>query len=365
MMRARRWLTRVIATAVIASHPWTPCPLLGQADSAATTADVAVIVDPRIEVASAIQLLDGDYPLVTPYDSDYRRAVAAYFAHAADHPAVTIFRRIRGQGFAFDVVPKTLLRASPPPSMRLVLPLGEELESRGPDPADVRDFVEALGEFARDTDFDRFFAAHMATHRRWIEETSPLVQQASDEVTAYGGTDLGRRTVVLGPLLHDGGFASRVGGEEDNAAFAFIGPSGVVDGQPTFGPADRIASLVAHEFAHLFVNPLAETHAEEVAALASLHEPIADAMARQAYPSWEIALNEHVVRAVVARLALGRDGPDAAEAELARQEERGFRYVRALAARLAEYEDARDRYPTLADFYPALLAELSSIAGEG
>lgn len=363
MMRARRWLTPVIATAVFAVHPWTG-PLLGQADSAATTAEVAVIVDPRIEVASAVQLLDGDYPLVTPYDSDHRRAVAAYFAHAADHPAVTIFRRIRGQGFAFDVVPKTLLRASPPPSMRLVLPLGEELESRGPDPADVRDFVEALGEFARDTDFDRFFAAHMTTHRRWIEETSPLVQQASDEVTAYGGTDLGRRTVVLGPLLHDGGFAARLDGDE-REAFAFVGPSGVADGRPVFGPADRIAGLVSHEFAHLFVNPLADAHADDVAALASLYEPIADAMARQAYPSWKIAWNEHVVRAVVARLVLDRSGPDAAEGELARQEERGFRYVRALAARLAEYENARDRYPTLADFYPLLLAELRSIAGEG
>jgi hypothetical protein len=334
---------------------------MAQTDAGSRGEEVSVIVDPRVEVASVVQLLDGGYPLVSEYESEYRQSVASYFSAAGGHPAVSIFRRLRGEGLAFDAVPKTLLRASAPPSMRLVLPLGEELESRGLDPVEIRDFLEALGEFARDTDFDRFFAAHAVSYGRWIAETAPAVRDASRAVTAYGGADLGRRTVVLGPLLHDGGFAARLG-DSELEAYAFIGPSGVVDGRPVFGPLDRIASLVSHEFAHLFVNRLVEAHAETVAELAPLFEPIADVMARQAYPRWEIALNEHLVRAVVIRLLLERDGAEAAEAETERQEARGFRYVRALAARLEDYERARDRYPAFADFYPVILAELRSIA---
>jgi hypothetical protein len=82
-------------------------------------------------------------------------------------------------------------------------------------------------------------------------------------------------------------------------------------------------------------------------------------MERNAYPRWEIALNEHVIRAITARLEGRRGGPQAEEASLASDEERGSAHVRALAKRLEEYEADRERYPTLRDFYPRLLDALS------
>lgn len=48
--------------------------------------------------------------------------------------------------------------------------------------------------------------------------------------------------------------------------------------------------------------------------------------------------------------------------------ERGFRHLDALLERLAEFEANRDRYPTIADFYPRLLdvfREAAERAGSG
>jgi hypothetical protein len=82
-----------------------------------------------------------------------------------------------------------------------------------------------------------------------------------------------------------------------------------------------------------------------------------EAMSSQAYGNWETALNEHVIRAVIARL-IGRSDPATAERVLANDEQKGFAYVRALYQRLAEYEADREKYPTLESFLPRLLEAL-------
>jgi hypothetical protein len=43
---------------------------------------------------------------------------------------------------------------------------------------------------------------------------------------------------------------------------------------------------------------------------------------------------------------------------LNQEEAWGFSYIRALEAKLAEYEAQRDQYPTLTEFYPVLLTAL-------
>ncbi len=78
-------------------------------------------------------------------------------------------------------------------------------------------------------------------------------------------------------------------------------------------------------------------------------------MAAQAYGKWETCVNEHVVRAVVTRLVLQEQGPEAADQELQMQRRLHFSYLPAIYEKLAEYERQRSQYRSLPEFYPKLL----------
>jgi hypothetical protein len=56
------------------------------------------------------------------------------------------------------------------------------------------------------------------------------------------------------------------------------------------------------------VNPVTAKHIDEVNKYSKLYDPIADIMKSNAYPNWEICVNEHIVRAVTARLLLIHEG---------------------------------------------------------
>lgn len=316
---------------------------------------VRILVDPRIELMSAIQLLSG-YSLVTDHDFPYKRDVRVYFSPYAEHPAVKLFGEMSERFFSFDRVPKAMLSLSEPPALTPRMKVSSMILLAAGGRDQFERLVAALREFAVETEFMRFFEAHRGTYDLIIEGTKDAIAPALAALEAYVGLPMAGATVVLGPLLHDGGFAasydSAPGGAE---AYAFVGPSGTAEGLPDFGGADRLEGLVAHEVAHLVINPLTAEHRQEVQRYRALYLPIEEVMRRLAYGSWETAVNEHIIHAINVRLTDRRHGEEAAEQQVERDLQRGFVHVPALVERLREYEQDRERYRTLADFYPRLL----------
>lgn len=116
--------------------------------------------------------------------------------------------------------------------------------------------------------------------------------------------------------------------------------------------------FVLHEGAHGFVNPAIETCREQLDRSSALLDPIMDTMQSSAYQGWFVVVCEHVVRAVVARLSADP------EQVLSTEEKRGFRYIRAVAAMLAEYEENRDAFPDFWAFAPRIASGLGWLAQE-
>ena len=90
------------------------------------TAGVQILVDPRIELMSAVQLLC-DYELVTRYDFAYKRAMREKVAPYRDHPVVKRFVAMSKQGFSFDAVPNALLSLTEPPALMQRVPFSDYL----------------------------------------------------------------------------------------------------------------------------------------------------------------------------------------------------------------------------------------------
>jgi len=85
-------------------------------------------------------------------------------------------------------------------------------------------------------------------------------------------------------------------------------------------------------------------------------------MRSQAYATWEICVNEHIVRAVTTRLAYLYLGQNAGDAALANEKGRGFYYIEALCESLEDYESNRDTYPTFESFYPQLIKVFKNLS---
>jgi hypothetical protein len=120
--------------------------------------------------------------------------------------------------------------------------------------------------------------------------------------------------------------------------------------------------MVWHEFGHSFSNPQVERFHDALAKSDKLFTPIEAKMRPQAYPDWFTCVIEHVDRAVTTRLAYRELGPEAGDKALAYERRQGFAYVPALAERLKEYEEHRDRYPDFASFAPRLMAVFDELA---
>ena len=326
-------------------------------------------VDPRMELLAAVQLLSGygeKYPgLITRYDFPYKSDMAAYFAPYKDHRAVKLFAKM-SDGFSYDAPPAAMLFLTDPPDLKNRLPFSDYIKGRAGGEKQLNEFVQALRDFARESNFLAFYDAHKGTYQAIVEATGKEMEGSSDWVSAleqyYGQTQAGYNIITC-PMFHPGGFGPRL--ERSDGKFEIYdicGPTGVKDGYPVFGASENIKHLAWHEFGHSFANPLGEKFDKELRKCSSLYDPIEPRMREQAYGDWMTCVHEHVVRAVEIRLLVAEQGKDVEEGLIAGERARGFAYIEPLCKKLEEYEQHRDKYPTLESFYPEIIGVFKSLS---
>jgi len=129
-------------------------------------------------------------------------------------------------------------------------------------------------------------------------------------------------------------------------------------GFPFFGRmAFHLRHLLRHEFMHLFVNSITEKYKELVSKYAYLFSDIEEQMMQLAYGTWEIALNEHIIRATEALLMTLYDkaSEEKVISYLKNQERVGFKYIWIFYEALKEYLDSDLSFE---EFYPRMLTRL-------
>jgi hypothetical protein len=327
---------------------------------------IAVKVDPRIELMAVTQIL-ADYGwtgLLSRQDTPYRRDVDAWFAPYKNHPAVKRFAELAKAGYTFDGPAGTMVCLTAPPELKLEGSPEQCGAPRAGGAESLARWLEQLRALAAESDFMTFFRAHAGFYAMLAEATGKnLPRDYAADLENYYGTKQGSYTIVLAPLLV-GNFGPRLerpGGTFD--IFGILGGGGGSGSMPQFGSVESLRGLVWHEFGHSFLNPEIDRLKEAVARSGKLLEPIAARMKQQAYGNWHTAVIEHIDRAVEVRLAYRELGEEAGESTLGRELANGFAYVEALAERLKEYEQQRDRYPAFRDFAPRLVAVLDELAG--
>ncbi len=332
--------------------------------SASYSTPLHIGADPRIELLTTVQLLS-DYGFLTPYYQNYAQKVFDRFSSHRAHQAVQLFRALSKNGGWSDAYPTAMLYLSDPPELEEQFPLPPHIYAAFRGPENFHAFVSALRSFAQQTRFMSFFN----DQERHFSELEQDVRQLIGEhdpiatVESYYGTRQISYHLILSPLLHHGGFGPHIGqpgGPYD--VYILLGPTGASRGRPSYGPRPHLLELIWHEFSHAFVNDLAGDYSTLLFRHDALYSPIEKSMQKLGYTRWLDCANEHVIRAITARLTSQNFGPQESSQALRRESQRGFRYVHALAARLVEYEKNRALYPSFAVFYPRIVDTFSDLA---
>ena len=330
-----------------------------------------VRVDPRVELFSVMFRLAGNPEYSQGRVPAYTEAVDQHFARFRDHAAIKAARSLRGQhGIGFDAVAAMAIHVDAVPALQPLVPLSPlppSLDARW-QPKAAAEFLDKARAFARDTGFVGFLAQHRPLFA--VAEERMAAVLAADAHLEWFDQFFGQRQgadfqLVLGMLNGGGCYGPRVRlGNGREQLYCVLGVWSVDDaGQPRFDQ-DMLGTVV-HEFCHSYANPLIEAQeARLVKAGPVLYAPVAAAMKRQAYATWQTMLKESLVRACVVRYQRAVHGADAERKQLAEERGNKFLWIDGLSAALTRYEAARSQHATLQSFMPEVVAFFDQYAEE-
>ncbi|WP_139902041.1 DUF4932 domain-containing protein [Clostridium thermarum] len=330
---------------------------------------INIMIDPRIELLSVVQFLssyDEKYDLITNENFAYKDVINNYFSQYSNHQVIKTFDKMSSEGFCFDAPPTAMLYLSNPLELFQVHELNNYLKKRSGG-KEFEKFISQLREFAIESSFDKFYNDNKEVYKNILEKNAKLLEGTSyiNDIEKYYNLKNNSYNIILAPIFHPGGFGPKVKSENgSHDVYSIQGPMFVQDNIPMFGDKDNFMYLVWHEFSHSFVNTLTEENINEVNKYIKLFDPLADVMGKQAYNTWEVCVNEHIVRAVTSRLIYIHQGKDKYESAIAYEKSKGFIYVEDLANKLEEFERNKDKYKDFKEFYPELIEVFKVLSEE-
>jgi len=325
-----------------------------------------ISIDPRIELLSIVQYLsnyeENFYGRITDYDFTYRNKVDEYFEEFKDHEAVKLSYELSHEGFNFDAPPAAVLYMTKDFQLRDDVEIEDYLIERAKGIDNINKLFNALNKFWEDTKFNDFFNENKEYYTYLVKNTSEMISDEKnivEELEQYYGIKQESYNVILVSLYGPGGYGPRVKLiNKNNEIYSIIGATNIdANNRPIFGDEDYFDYIQNHEFSHSFINPLTEKYLDIANEYSSLYNPIEDKMLPFGYTDWEISLNEHIIRALTSRFSYLENNLSGKNA-LLKEKEDGFIYIDKLFEKLEEYEDNRDKYPTIDSFYPELIKSL-------
>lgn len=357
----------IIGTTLLAIVAWTPesqALVDRKIQTVGIRAKVRISIDPRLELLAIVQLyspwLDARGILK---GCIYMDEALNRFDKWKDHKAVNTLRQLINRGFGFDAPVGLMVYLSNPPELKETTEFSQYLIGRAGGKEYLEEFVQALRDFALESEFMEFYLSHESFYddvmrRSNLKEGQSQwnnIQQIADVLEDFFGMHKSRYHVILTPLIY-GNYGHWIETDEGVEVFAFVCSTKIVDGFPVF---EDIEYIVAHEFMHSFVNPITEKYIALINDYDYLYE---SRLASLAYPSWEIAINEYIIRAseiVIGSLYLGM-GEDEVNRMLAAEESLGFTHIRAFYEAIRRYAIEERGQISFEEFYPKILEALPS-----
>jgi len=333
--------------------------LIATATSAQTNS-IVPRVDERTELLSIVFRHANADEYVNNQLVTYAKETDEYFAPFKNHELIKFAVNLRKtKGVSFDAVM----------SMAIHLELGEAIKFKQNITTQSMDkrwgqeniprFVDLLNQFYTKSKFHSFFTAHQTLYQAAENNFASILSQVDFTWfnSFYGVQSNGDFHLLIGLLNGGGNYGPKVqfqDGKEE--IYAIIGTSQVDSiGNPTYSKG--MVPIIIHEYNHSFCNPLIERNLPKMKRQAAkLYKQSDDKLKQQAYGSPQTMLYEILVRAcVIVYFQQHGTADERIKSMIMNDKSKGFLWIDDLVNALKEYQENRNKYPTLQDFMPKIV----------
>jgi len=318
---------------------------------------IVLKVDERMELLAIVQhFTSWAKKGHTKLDLSYKKEVDNYFSRFSTHRAFVLSESLSNSNFRYDAPPTFVLHHSYLPDFKQITPYSDYLKNRAGKNDNLKDFAQALRDFAVDSRFLDFFSSHKDYYKQItdsIEQGLPVLDYIKVIENYYGSFNKSYN-IIVSPLFHSGGYGSSIYADQGELIYSIQGPAKSINGFPLYGGQEWFEYVTLHEFSHSFINPITNNNLSEINKYSKLFLPIEAVMKNLAYDNWQTCVNEHLVRVCVARM----------NGLLENEYKRGFIYIHELDSIMSNYENNRNKYKTFEDFYGEIIKCFSGISNK-
>ena len=265
-------------------------------------------------------------------------------------------------GVSYDAPMSLAVHLKDANSLRLRLPLEpwpDGLDGRW-HPEDVRDFLEKARQFAKETHFNEFIKTQQPMYDRAVANLRSLLDKEANLEwfdDFFGARPGAEFHIALGMLNGPGNYGPHIKLADREEYYCILGVwkfSALGFGEPKFDKS--MLPTVIHEFCHSYANPIVDANESQLEKPGKrVYALVEEQMKRNAYGNWLTVMRESLVRACVVRYLAKNEGPDAANKQIKDDVSRGFLWMQDLSDLLVEYEQNRDKFATLDNFFPKVV----------
>lgn len=314
--------------------------------------NIKLVVDPRIELTYMVFHALADETGFDQYGhSSYMDDQLAAFPDQ-DHEIYDMVRSMYKNSFSYDAIPGLIHHFNHDTTLKEGVIIDQVIFTRAGGMDQAKKFIKALDDYRKDIAYDDYFYANKDFYMASLEKAEKFIIDSDMEAKYldFYGQSLGQVLVTVTPE-NNHGYGCKLNFEDEMVLMPTLS---VLEREP-----DYIAFLL-HEISHSYVNPETHSRPDQVKALDGLLEPIKDAMARQAYSSWEYCLNEHIVRANVIEIMTAIYGSNVTGRLIAIEKNKAFIYIDNVMTSLEAYQSSRETYKTFDMYMDNLLDNLRS-----
>lgn len=286
------------------------------------------------------------------HNSNYRDDIIKWFSPFKNHKAVCLLTKYTSDySFNYDA------------PCAFFLEMADNLngfsdyiyKERLPIPAiELYKFAKEINNFVLYSNFNEFYKKNEIRYRRslnlFIEKTTDYCPE--DYLFKF----IGHRSDKLAINLMNSVSSSHYGLSTEKYLYVCIMPNGesIAPGEPDFAfDLPDITSLILREFAHSFINPLTKKHEDIVEKID--RKLFQDTLNSNPYgDNINTAINETIIRSIEC-LYIKEVFPKEYDSFINRYIKAGFSQIPETISILKEYQNNRDLYPSIDDFYPKLL----------
>lgn len=321
-------------------------------------------VDERVEAVSIVFRLAGAEEYSRNDNKKYAEDIRTYFEPFKNSEIIEFIKENRNQnGLGNDAVMSMATHISfEKNKFKLITEKENTLDKRWAK-VDIKKFVSLLNEFYKKTNFQKFFNNHAENYAKAEKEYQKVVLSDFNQnwySKFYGKTPNEEYEIILGFGNGGGNYGIKVNPKNGKTIVnAIVGVWNFDENGEAKFDKNEFQALLIHEFNHSFINYILEMkdyHAQLQNSSEKIYKLVEKDMKSQAYGNWETMINESLVRASVIRYMIDNNySQKEINEEILIQRGRKFLWIKELVDLLGNYEQNRQKYPTLESFYPEII----------